>query len=287
MPPPRTAHHRAHLAGRLRELRRGAFGSGAKFAEAIGWRQTRVSKIETAAQIPTDNDLVEWVATVGAGESVLTELRTLRAAVDTEYTEFREMYRSRGGAGPVQDRLGQLERSAALVCCYQPALLPGLVQTGQYTRELLSAPASAVLTGATPESVEEIVAGRMRRQEVLYQPGKRIQLVVGEAALHTWFGEQQTLAAQLDRLVALMDLATVELSVLPFDRAHPTMPLAGFTVHDQARVFLETLTGQDELVLPDEVAAYVKAFDLLRDAATAGSDAVALIQRVAAELRAQ
>lgn len=285
MAPPRKARHRTHLAERLRELRRGAFGSGAQFAEVIGWRQTRVSKLETGAQIPTDEDLTQWVNAVGADEAVLAELRKLRAAVDTEYTEFREMYGVRGGAGSLQDRFGQLERAAALICNYEPALLPGLVQTGQYVRELLSAPASAVLTGATPELIEETVSGRMRRQEVLYQPGKQIQVVVGEAALRIWHGSVATLVAQLDRLIALTDLATVDLRVLPFGRAHPTMPIAGFTIHDRSRVFLETLTGQEELVLPDEVATYSKAFELIRDTALTGPDAVELIRRVVGELR--
>ena len=282
--PPRTARHRAALAERLRDLRRGAFRSGAKLAEALGWPQTRVSKLETGSQIPKDSDLVDWVRAVDADDTVLAELRTLHAAVQVEYIAFQEMYSARG-AGRTQDRYGRLERATTLICHCEPALVPGLLQTGQYSRELLSAPASAVLTGATPELIEEMISGRMRRQEVLYQPNKRIQVVVGEAALRTWFGSPETLIAQLDRLVAVADLATVELGVLPFDRAHPVMPLAGFTVHDRTRVFLETLTGEQELVLPDEVAAYVKAFDQLRDAALAGPDAVALIQRIAAELR--
>jgi hypothetical protein len=45
------------------------------------------------------------------------------------------------------------------------------------------------------------------------------------------------------------------------------------------------LTGEQRLDEPSEVAVYVKAFELLRDAALTGPDAVALIQRVAAELR--
>lgn len=254
-------------------------------ADALGWPQTRVSKLETGSQLPKDKDLIAWVRAVKADDSVLTELRALLSAVDTEYVTFREMYRHHGGAGSAQDRFGHLERAATLICHYEPALIPGLVQTGQYTRELLAAPASAVLTGATPERIEEMVAARMRRQEVLYQPGKQIRIVVGEAALRTWYGLPETLAAQLDRLVAVTDLATVELGVLPFDRAHPTMALAGFTVHDRARVFLETLIGEQELLLPEEAETYGKAFELIRKVAAVDADAVALIQQVAAGLR--
>ena len=253
-------------------------------ARALGWRQTRVSKLETGAQRPKDDDLAAWVRVVGAGNEVLTELCGLNRAVDTEYTRFREMYGGRRG-GSTQDRYGYLERAATVICHYEPALIPALVQTGQYTRELLSAPANASLTGATPELIEEMVAARMRRQEVLYQPRKRVRIVIGEAALRTWYGAPETLAGQLDRLVAVMDLATVDLGLLPFGRAHPTAAIGGFTLHDQARVFLETLVGAQELLLPDEADTYEKAFEIIRAAALAGPDAVALIQQVAAELR--
>jgi Domain of unknown function (DUF5753) len=55
-------------------------------------------------------------------------------------------------------------------------------------------------------------------------------------------------------------------------------------MHDEV-VYIETLTAEQRLSEPDEVAVYVKAFQLLREAAVTGQDAVALIQRVAAELR--
>jgi uncharacterized protein DUF5753 len=65
----------------------------------------------------------------------------------------------------------------------------------------------------------------------------------------------------------------------------PVMPLAGFSLHENDAVFVETLTGEQRLDDPGEVAAYTRMFELLRDAAATGPDAVALIQRVATELR--
>ena len=70
---------------------------------------------------------------------------------------------------------------------------------------------------------------------------------------------------------------------MPFP-AMPVMPLSNFYVHDDV-VYIETLTSEQQLAEPSEVAVYVKAFDLLRADAITGAQAVALIQRVAAELR--
>lgn len=43
-------------------------------------------------------------------------------------------------------------------------------------------------------------------------------------------------------------------------------------------MYIETLTAEQRLAEPDDVAVYVRAFDLLRAAAVTGQDAVALIQ---------
>lgn len=50
-------------------------------------------------------------------------------------------------------------------------------------------------------------------------------------------------------------------------------------------MYIETLTAEKQLSQPDEVAVYKKAFELIRAASLTGADPVALIQRVAAELR--
>lgn len=284
MPPSRTSPRRAELATRLRELRTAAFPTARRFADAVGWAKARVSKLETGQQRPTEDDLATWVAAVAAPPGVLAELRRLAELADREYTDFREMYREARGES-TQDRFGRLEAEAVLIEHYNPSMVPGLLQTGQYTRELLSAPASTPLVDATPEQIEQMITGRARRQEVLYAPGKTVRVVVGEGALRTWFGSRETLLAQLDRLVSLSDLTTVEFGVLPFGSPHPTMPLSGWTMQDRSRVFLESLTGLSEIVAPHEVAAYSKALDLIWEVALTGPDAVALIQRVAAGLR--
>lgn len=102
-------------------------------------------------------------------------------------------------------------------------------------------------------------------------------------ALRSAPGTIGTLLGQLDRLVAVADLPTVELGIVPFP-AMPIMPLSNFYIHDDV-VYIETLTGEQQLVEPNEVAVYVKAFDLLRPGALTGAEAVTFIQRVAAELR--
>jgi len=107
---------------------------------------------------------------------------------------------------------------------------------------------------------------------------------LGEAALHGRPGATGTLLGQLDKLISVAGLPTVELGIIPLGTL-PVMPVSGFAVYDTELVLVETLTGEQRINNPEEVATYAKAFELLRGAAVTGPDATALIQRVAGSLR--
>jgi len=283
VPAPRTTPQRVRLGTRLRELRASRFRSGSALARHLGWQQTRVSKLELGSQLPSPDDLDTWVTATGAGPEVRVELGDLLTQARIEYRVWGDAYSS-GAIATVQAEIAALEAEATVIREYQPAMMPGLVQTPAYARELLSIPGGAILTGATATSIEALVTERVKRQELLYQPGRHIQVILGEAALWTHFGTLDTLRGQLDRLIVLSGLASIELSVLPVAQPSPIMPLAGFSIHDNDTVFVETLTGEQRLTDPGEVAAYTKMFELLRDATAAGPDAVALIQRIVTHL---
>lgn len=276
---------RARLAARLRAVRAAAYPSGNAFASHIGWSQSKVSKVETGAQLLGEDDLRTWAAAAGADAGTSSELLDMLAAVRVEYATWRDTFR-RSSPADKQTGIAALEAQATRIGKYQPAMILGLVQTAAYARELLRLPGGPMDSGGASEAaVEAQIAERIRRQEVLYEPGKQIQLVMGEAALHAFRpGSVGTLLGQLDRLTAVAELPSVELSIVPLD-ARPVMPLAGFALYDSEFVVAESLAGEQRTDDPDQVAIYVKSFDALREAAVTGSDAVALIQRVAARLR--
>ena len=276
---------RVRLAARLRALRTAAFPSGNQFARHIGWAQSKVSKLETGAQRPSEDDVREWVRATDHGADVEAEVLAMATAARFEYFTVRDDVRRGGGIAAAQVQIAGLESAATHIAEYQPIMLPGLVQTAAYARELLALHGGPMTAGASEDEVEALVSARIRRQEILYQPGKQIQLVIGEAALHDPPGSIETLVGQLDRLVAVAGLASIDLAVLPVGTRMPVLPLSSFAAHDQRVVFVETMTGEQRLDQPDEVAVYVMAFELLRNAAATGPAAVALIQRVAAGLR--
>ncbi|MGH3815797.1 MAG: helix-turn-helix domain-containing protein [Pseudonocardiaceae bacterium] len=275
---------RDRLATRLRELRARTGLSGNRFAvERIHWPQSRVSRLETATQLPTEDDIRAWVHATETGGEAVAELLELLERARIEYATWRDTYRRSGGPGGKQTSIGQLEAQATRLRGYQPAMVIGLLQTPAYAREMLSLPGSPLFYAESPADVDAVVAERVSRQQVLYQTGTQVQLVMGEAALHKSVGTIGTLIGQLDRLMTMTALPSVEVGIVPF--TVPTLPVPGFVIYDEDVVTAESLTAEQRLIDPGEVAQYADFFDQLWDAAVTGTAAAALIQQVAAELR--
>ncbi|MGH3899739.1 MAG: DUF5753 domain-containing protein [Pseudonocardiaceae bacterium] len=274
---------RARLAAALRVLREAAMPSGAELARRTGWVQPKVSRLETGAQLPTVEDLGVWAQHTGASDEQTQALIDMLSAARVEYTPTTDLLR-RGALARRQADIGAMEAAATRIGEYQPAILPGLVQIPAYSRALLELPGSARSKGASDAELDRIITARAKRQELLHEPGRRWQFVIGETALLSAPGGPQVQRAQLDHLVVVSDLPGAELGVIPL-RAMPVVPLSGFRLLDEEFVFVESLAGEQRLDDPEDIAPIIRAFDALRSAAMSGDQVIALIQRVASELR--
>lgn len=283
MPAPITPQ-RALLARRLRELRAAAFPSGSALARHLGWHQTRVSKLEQGNQRPTEDDLRQWAEAVDATPQQLDELYALASAARIEYATFQHRYRQHGGAVAEQETTTREDAASTRIAEFQPAMIPGLLQTAAYAREVLTRPCGPASAGVTPEEIDQIVGKRIERQQILYHPRQHIQIVMGEAALHTRFGSTDTLIGQLDRLLALTGYAHVEIGVVPFNTPMPIFPLTTFILYDD-HVLIESITAQQRLDSPDDLEAYESYFEQLREAAVTGHELEALLSNVSSALR--
>lgn len=179
--PPRT-----RLGDRLRELRATTFRSGATTARHLNWQQTRVFQLELGSQLPSDADLDAWVTATGAGPHVRAELGHLLARARVEHRVWHDDYRQ-GTIAASQAQIGELEAEATVIREYQPSMLPSIVQTVAYAREMLTAPGGPVLVGATPNAVEALIAERVKRQALLYEPRRQVRIVLGQAAFDSAF----------------------------------------------------------------------------------------------------
>lgn len=262
--------------------------TGTSLAQQIGWGQSKVSKIETGRQLPTEDDIREWCRAVHASAGKVDELLSLLGHAKVEFATWRDEYRATGGPAARQADILALEARATRIGEFQPAFIPGLLQTAQYARELLVAWAVNAAQGALgihEDDIDRLVAARMQRQHVIYQPGKQVQMVVLEAALYTRVCSEEALVGQLDRLIAVTSLPNVEFGIIPFTASLPVFPICSFMIFDTELVTAETLTGEQQVNAPDQIRLYDRFFTLLRDRAARGREAVEVIHRALAELR--
>lgn len=280
-PPPGRAV--SSLGARLRTLREAAGLSGVELAERLGasWRQSKVSKLETGRQLPTESELTAWAEATGADAAPLYALRSKASAT---YGPWKERIAGAGGPLALQEEITALSRSCTFLAEFQAALVPGNLQTPTYVREMTAGDEAAEDDGLAADLVDHVIAAKIRRQALLYEPGREIVHVVGEAALRTRYGRMSvaTLRAQVLALAELSTLPRHTFGVVPFSTPLP-VPVAGFALYDRDLVVVETVAGALQLTDPDSVARHVHWLDRLQAAALTGPAAAAFCRTVAAE----
>ncbi|PKW18899.1 helix-turn-helix domain-containing protein [Saccharopolyspora spinosa] len=268
-------HRRAAFGERLRQLREAAgFPSGKRFADHCGWPQSKVSRIETGAQLASDADLTTWTEATGADESVASELRAELREIRLAAASWKRQLRHGNAARQVV--AADLETQAQVIRVVETALVPGLLQTADYARHVFALNAEFMGTLA---DVEESVRARIARQQVLYDSSKEIEILVTEAALRSPVCPPDVMAGQLDRLATLLELSTFRLGIVPLDVCLPVIPLHGFWILDD-QVLIETVNTEIIVTDPAEIDQYRRQADALWTVAAEGNEARALLARL-------
>jgi transcriptional regulator with XRE-family HTH domain len=271
---------REALGLRLRELRRDAQLTGRGLAASAGWHPSKISKIEGGKQTPSEADIEAWARACGQPDLAADMVAWLRT-LEGQYVEFRRMFRT--GQRAKQEAIAEIESGTTCLRNFEPVLVPGLLQTPDYARYRLAERLEEI--GAS-DDVDEAVAARMQRQQVLYRPAKQFHFLITEAVLRYRLCPLEVMAGQLDRLVALSTLTTIRFGVIPFETQLPVAPVHGFYVHDDRVVYVEHFTAELQLTQPAEVTAYTSVFDQLAEVACYGAGARALITGALADIAA-
>lgn len=269
------------LAERLKQLREAAGLTGDQVSQQLGWRsRSKVPKIENGQQMPSEDDLRQWTEATGAADA-LPELLKLREEGLVVHAQWKEHVKR--GHAAVQQSFDEFVRSGTVIRNFQVTLVPGLLQTPDYAR--YRALESVREHGFDADKVDEAVAARMRRQEVLYASGKRFDFLILEAALRHLLCPPDVMLAQLDRLQSVIGLSNVRFGIIPFGKELRVCPLIGFLMVDDA-VVPETFTGTDTIRGP-EAAKWGEMLDKMWLDAVENDDARQLISDAAQALRSQ
>jgi transcriptional regulator with XRE-family HTH domain len=272
---------RWELVLRLRELREQRGFDSATFAKRVGFTPANWSHVEKGRRVLTTNTIGPVLALLEVDAEEKEELLAL-----LEASKQRGWWtKSSALIGPELQRLYGMESGAQSIRSYDSSIVPGLLQTEDYARALISADVMI-----RPVQVEQLVAIRMRRQERL-RGRDRIELTaaIGEGTLLQQTGGPEVLRGQLNHLARLLDeLDSIELRVIPF-AATAGAVLGGSSFHliDFAGEQLPTFGWAESAVFggavddPEQVRdlsfAYVRALEQSLNRA----ESLALINRYA------
>ena len=277
-----TAYQRERVAlgERLRELRRDGRLTGRDLAAACGWQPSKVSKIEAGKQTPSDRDVEAWAGACGMPAQTRDLAITLHS-LESHYQEYRRILRA--GLVGKQREFGAMQSSATVIRTFGSVLVSGLLQTPEYARGRLAV--AVDYEWAPPNDLDEAVAARMQRQQVLYQPGKKIHIVLAEAVLRYRFCDVDAMTAQLDRLMAATTIKHIRFGIIPFEAVYAAPPVHGFWIFDKDLVRVETVTAELHIGDTYEIRSYLKLFAELAHLAVYGADARVIIARSLDALR--
>jgi transcriptional regulator with XRE-family HTH domain len=265
------------LAQRLRRLRARQELTVEQVAEQLLCSATKISRLETGARRASLRDVRDLCRLYKVSDQDAAELMGL--ARQARETGWWGQYSDLGGA---EMYLG-LEQEAAAITYYSMNFIHGLLQTADYARSIIK----GVHPQMDPVVLEERVNVRLRRQELLAEPGRpRVRILMDEAVLRRQVGGPAVMAGQLDQLAQIATEGHLVTQVIPFNSGSLASADSNFTFFEfegsaMPRVIhVEGLIGNLFLEKPFDVERYRESLDYLRDAALSPRDSLVLITEI-------
>lgn len=181
-----------------------------------------------------------------------------------------------------------MESIASSIQVYEPELIPGLIQTENYTRAITQA-ADPERSG---EEVDRLVAARTERKSLLRGKSPlHLSAVLNEAALRRTVGGAEVMIEQLRHLREIAELPNVTLQLLPFTAgAHVAMGSSFYILEIQRPakatvVYLESLTSGDYVDNAAQIERYALAFQQLQVSSSKETETATTLERMIKDLR--
>ncbi len=266
---------RRKLGRRLRDLRNRARMTIRVAARRLEWSEAKIWRIETGQTSLRSLDVEAMCKVYGAADAELEPLAAL--ARETKARGWWSAYGDVIGEG--FDVYIGLEEAATGLSTFENEFVPGLLQTEEYMR--------AMLTAARPEltrvELDRRVEVRLIRQQLLTRTSDPVRLsaIVGESLLWRCIGDSLVTAGQLAHLRHMCDRPNIDIRLVPNDSGyHEGMASGRFVLLEfgtsdadavePPAVYVENFTGSAYFDKDPEVDRYRAAFANIRAASVDG-----------------
>jgi transcriptional regulator with XRE-family HTH domain len=245
--------------------------------------QAGISREELAAKVSYSPSLVAMIETGRRSPSrKLAEL--LDVVFSTPGTFARLEKRLRDVPFPASFRpFVPHEAEATALRSYENLLIPGLFQTEDYARAVLS-----TRPNTAQNAVEELVAARLQRQEVLdREEPPLIWSLIDEAAVQREVGTPEIMNSQLRQLAYLSSRPNITIQVVPYSAGPHSGLLGAFVIAElddsPPIAYLETAAEGETVEDPSVLARLALTFDNLRSKALPDVASRDMIVKIAEE----
>ncbi|WP_431729043.1 DUF5753 domain-containing protein [Verrucosispora sp. TAA-831] len=173
------------------------------------------------------------------------------------------------------------EREATAIRWYEPAYVPGILQTEAYARATL---ADGLLL---PDEIEQRVHSRLKRQEILDRDDPPLLLAVLDVMVlrRPVHGHPGVMREQVEHLARMAELPYVQILVVPEDAGIYPGLQGGFilaTLRDGSSVaHLDHQVDAQVVSTPDRIATLQRVWEIIRGEALSRRQSLDLIKEAA------
>jgi transcriptional regulator with XRE-family HTH domain len=224
-PVPDPTIHRRRLRNELRKAREAAGYAQRDVAAEMDWSLSKLLRIETGAVSITTNDLKALLTHYGITDPVRVQtlVDVARAARErSPWSAYKDL-------GP-PEFISHLayESAASVVRNFEPLVVPGLLQTEEYAREVLGQ-----FRGPDKRIVDRLVDLRLERQEILdREKPPSLHVIMDEAVLSRAVGGVDVMRRQLRHIKVMAARPNVTVRVLPFSAGLYSRPYVPYVLFE-------------------------------------------------------
>lgn len=179
----------------------------------MGLERSTISKIETGDRPPTPPLLATWLRACGKGLEDLIKITCDMARVREQPIPpwFKDYFEAEGLAWQLR--------------CWHPGVLPGLAQTEDYARAMITT------LGDGSAMTDRLVELRMTRQQILERPSSPdVRIVFDESVLRRPVGSAGIMSVQMRRLAELGERSNISIQVVPLAAGVNAGCVGGFQI---------------------------------------------------------
>jgi transcriptional regulator with XRE-family HTH domain len=270
---------RRELGALLRDLRTAKGMTVEQVAEHLLCKPAKVKRMEGSFRAGTIRDVRDLCDLYAVTETTQRD-HLMELAHEVKQQGWWQPYDL-----PYAEYIG-LETDATSSMNFNSSVVPGILQTPAYARELHY----KAVPRLSPELIEQRLETRLIRQRRLSETNPlRVWSILDEAVLHRVIGGPSAMRIQLEHLMELTRLPNIAIQVVPFQAgAHPALEsiftILEFAANIDNVVYVEGLIGRYLFDQPEDVKHYRTIFNTLSEMALSQEDSIELIANVSKQI---